>query len=100
MELSQIIIGQILTEKTERLKAGKKRTHTIHVNDRATKIDIKNALKRFYDVDAASVRIIRTVPKTRSFGRGKTMEKRHRFKKALVTLAPKSKDLDIATFKA
>ena len=99
MELSQVIIGQVVTEKSERLKMQTRKTYTLVVSPLATKIDVKNALKKFYDIDAETVRIIRTRPKTRAFGRGKTMEKRHRSKKALVTLGAKSKALDIASFK-
>ena len=99
MDLSQVIIGQIVTEKSETLKAASK-TYTLKVAPKATKVDVKNALRKFYDVDVTSVRVMRTTPKSRRFGRGNTMETRARFKKALVTLAPKSKALDLATFKA
>ena len=98
MELSQIILGQIVTEKSERQKNALK-TYTLKVNPQATKIDVKNALKKFYDIDAVSVRVMRVGPKSRAYGRGNTMEKRHRFKKALVTISAKSKALDIANFK-
>ena len=98
MDLSQVIIGQVVTEKSERLKVQPRKVHTILVAPKATKVDVKNALKKYYDVDAESVRMIRVRPKTRTIGRGRSMEKRHRSKKAMVTLAAKSKNLDIATF--
>ncbi len=98
MDLSRIIIGPVVTEKAERLKAGDVHTYTLHVAPHATKIDVKNALKTFYDIDVAAVRIIKTQPKVRDLGAGRTMEKRHAFKKALVTLAKKSKALDISAF--
>ncbi len=104
MDLSRVIIGPVVTEKAERLKAGSgkstgsKHTYTLRVVDEATKIDIKNALRTYYDVDVAKVRIVRTQTKTRMLGNGKSMEKRHSFKKALVTLAKKSKALDISAF--
>ena len=99
MDLSHTIIGQVVTEKAERLKGEK--TYTLRVHPDATKVDIKNALRRFYDIDATAVRMMRTRPKTRKMpGRGGEMEKRHRTKKALVTLAPKSKALDLTTLKA
>ncbi|MDD3897059.1 MAG: 50S ribosomal protein L23 [Candidatus Peribacteraceae bacterium] len=97
MELSRVIIGQVMTEKAEALKGIK--TFTLHIAQDATKVDVKNALKKFYDVEAASVRIMLTRPKTRQMGGRGTMEKRHRMKKALVTLSKKSKTLDLATFK-
>ena len=98
MELSNVIIGQIVTEKAESQKASN--IYTLHVNPKATKVDIKNALRKFYDADVLKVRIIRTRPKSRQHGRsGNVMEKRHRTKKAMVTISQKSKALDLATFK-
>ena len=98
MELTHVILGAIVTEKAERLKAEEK-TYTINIAPKATKIDVIAALKTFYDVDTESVRIIRTRPKTRQIGRNRTMQKRARSKKALVTLAKGSKSLDLTTFK-
>ncbi len=97
MDLSQVIIGPVVTEKAERQKAN--RTYTLRVSKRATKIDVKNALRRFYDVEVESVRVMRTTGKVRRFGRGNVMMKRQPFKKVIVTLVPKSKALDVASFK-
>jgi len=97
MDLSRVIIGPIVTEKAERLKTN--RVYTLHVDPRATKVDIKAAMRKYYDVDVASVRVVRVGPKFRSFGRGGVMRKRHPMKKVLVALVPKSKPLDIATLK-
>ena len=52
MDLTRVIIGPITTEKSERLKAKDNRVVTLRVSPDATKIDVKSALKRFYDVDA------------------------------------------------
>jgi large subunit ribosomal protein L23 len=99
MDLSRVIIGPVVTEKSERLKAGEDvHTYTLRIAPTATKIDVKNALKAFYDVEVTAVRIVRTQPKTRLLPMGGTMEKRHAFKKALVTLGKKSKPLDLAAF--
>ncbi len=98
MDLSRVIIGPVVTEKAERLKAAERHVHTLRIAPSATKVDVKKALKEFYDVEAVSVRILYTEPKTRSLGTG-VMEKRHRSKKALVTLAAESKPLDLSTFK-
>ena len=57
MDLSRIIIGPVTTEKSERQKVH--RTYTLTVHPAATKVDVQNALKRQYDVDVASVRLIR-----------------------------------------
>ena len=99
MDLTRVIIGPVVTEKAERLKAGDTtHTHTLWVVPSATKIDIKNALRRYYGVDASSVRVLRTRSKVRLLGRGIEMEKRHAGKKVIVTLAKDSKALDLAAF--
>lgn len=97
MELSQVIIGPIVTEKAERLKT--QQTYVLRVRPEATKIDVKNALRRFYDVEVASVRVLRTAPKRRIVGQGTVMEKRHRQKRMIVRLTKKSKALDLTTFR-
>ncbi len=99
MDLSTVIIGPVVTEKAERLKSsGTKHTYTMRIRNEATKVEIQKAIKQYYDADVVGVRIIHVRPKTRMIGNGKVMEKRHRFKKALVTLAAKSKPLDLASF--
>ncbi|OGJ63534.1 50S ribosomal protein L23 [Candidatus Peribacteria bacterium RIFCSPHIGHO2_02_FULL_53_20] len=97
MDLSRVILGSIVTEKAERLKAERK-TYSIKVAPAATKIEVKKALKEFYDIDVASVRVMRTRGKTRLLGQGKVMEKRHPIKKMMVTLASGSKALDLTAF--
>lgn len=97
MELSRVILGPVVTEKAERLKAAGK-TFTIKVAPDATKIEVKQALKAFYDIDVSSVRVMRTRGKARLIGQGKVMEKRHPIKKMMITLAPGSKALDLAAF--
>ncbi len=96
MHLSSVIIGPIVTEKAEKLKLERK--YVIRVKPEATKIDVKNALKKHYDIEIDSVRVLRTVPKTRIVGQGKIMEKRHRQKRMIVTLTKKSRPLDLANF--
>ncbi len=98
MELTQVILGPIVTEKAERLKASAHHTYTMRVHPHATKIDVKNALRRFYEADVQTVRIVKVAAKTRPIQAGGTMEKRHAGKKALVTLKPKSKPIDLASF--
>jgi len=98
MDLSNVIIGPVVTEKAERLKTAATHTYSLRVDPAANKIDIKKAIKRFYDLDVVSVRIQWVRPKTRQLGAHAVMEKRHRMKKALVTLAPKSKPLDLSAF--
>ena len=102
-----IIIRPRITEKTVALSYGDPRIkneedlvlkYTFEVDVDANKIEIKQALERFYDVNVEQVRILRVRPKTRKTQDGKEMEKRHAFKKALVTLSKKSKALDLASF--
>ncbi len=97
MDLSRIIIGQVMTEKAERQKAV--RSVTLRVDPAATKVDVKNALKRYFDVEATSVRVQRVGGKSRELGAGRQMQKRAPYKKMTVTLHPKSKQLDLAQFK-
>lgn len=97
MDLSLLILGPIVTEKTERLKMA--RTYTIKVRNEATKVDVKNALTKFYGVSVASVRVLRTTTKRRATGAGKFMTKRHPSKRMLVTLTEKSSALDFSKFK-
>ncbi len=99
MDLSRVVIAPVVTEKAERLK-GVNRTYTIRVAPNATKVDVINALKKYYDVEATSVRTMRTPKKTRVIGRGKVLTKRHSTKKVMVTISQKSKPLDIANFKS
>ena len=109
MDISRVIIGPVVTEKAERLKAGvpskasaksgeTKRMHTLWVAPKATKIEVRNALRRFYGVEASSVRILNVRPKTRMISAHVEMEKRHAGRKAIVTLAKDSKALDLAAF--
>lgn len=96
MHLSHVIIGQVVTEKAERQKTRK--TYTIAVANDATKIDVTNALEKYYGVEVQSIRVMRTASKSRAVGRGKVMVKRHSIKRAMITLTPKSKTLDLASF--
>lgn len=97
MDISRIILGPIVTEKAERQKLT--RTYTLKVRNEATKIDVKQALKKFYDVDVASIRALRLGHKSRALGAGKVMTKRHPSKRMIITLTPKSPALDFSKFK-
>lgn len=97
MDLSRVILGPVVTEKAERLKAERK-TYTIRVAPAATKIEVQKALKEFYDIDIVRIRVIRTRGKMRILGQGKVMEKRHPTKKMMVTLTSGSKALDLTAF--
>jgi ribosomal protein L23 len=96
MELTQVIMGEIMTEKAERQKGNK--VHTLHVHPKATKVDVSNALRRHWGIEPAKIRIIKVPAKTRLIARGKFIQKRDPKKRALVTLEPKSKVFDISNF--
>jgi len=97
MELTSVIYGPVITEKGERLKA-QLRTYALRVAPDATKILVKNALQKYFDVQVKAVRVVKVGPKTRVFGKGAIMEKRHPYKKMLVTLTKESKALDLSAF--
>ncbi|MBI1812168.1 50S ribosomal protein L23 [Candidatus Peregrinibacteria bacterium] len=101
MDLTSVIAGPVVTEKAERLKAqGPRRTYTLQIHPSSTKIDVKKALKKYFDVEAVSVRIGWVRPKQRSLQGAGMMEKRHRSKRAIVTVSEKSKPLDLSAFEA
>ncbi|MFH0851799.1 MAG: 50S ribosomal protein L23 [Candidatus Peregrinibacteria bacterium] len=100
MSYARTILGPVVTEKAERQKAAERHTYTLWADKSATKIDVKSALEHFYDVEVDCVRVMRTVSKSRSFGAaGQVMVKRPARKKVFVTLRPKSKPLDLSSFK-
>ena len=96
MDSTRVIVGTVVTEKAERLKM--KKTHLLRIHPAATKVDVRNALRLHFGVDPLSVRVLRVRPKDRALGGGKTMRKRDATKRAYVTLAPKSKALDLTAF--
>lgn len=96
MDLTHVILGEVVTEKAERLKL--KKVATLRVHPQATKVDIANALRLHFGVQPASVRIMNVRSKRRLAGRGRSVEKRRASKRALVTLAAKSKALDLTKF--
>ncbi len=98
MDLARVITGQIVTEKAERQKA-QHRTYTLKIDAAATKIDVTNALEALFDVQVVSVRVLWLGPKTRALSGSNFMTKRHRSKRAIVTLGEKSKALDLTNLK-
>ena len=101
MDLSRIIMGPVVTEKAERLKAdAAHRTYTLRVSPSATKVDIRRAIEHFYDVSVATVRVLKTRAKTRAINPHQSMEKRHSTRKAMVTLTKNSKALDLTSFRS
>ncbi len=82
METTQILLKPVLTEKTSREEA--KGLYTFIVACGASKIDIKNAVRTLYGVNAVSVTVRPTPQKVRIVGRGREITKRDRVKKATI----------------
>ncbi|MFA5842944.1 MAG: 50S ribosomal protein L23 [Candidatus Gracilibacteria bacterium] len=96
MDLSQILLKPVVTEKSTREEA--KGKYTFLVNDHATKIDIQNAIKMLYGVKVEKVSVRQVLEKTRLVGRGRVLTKRSAGKKITITLE-KGKTLDPYKFK-
>jgi len=83
MNLSQVILGAVVTEKSMK-EAGEKGYHTVIVHADASKTDIKAAFTKMYHVDICKVRIIKSPSKTRVRAKHGPQIKRKPRKKALV----------------
>lgn len=94
MDTSSVILGNLVTEKSERLKEG--RIYTLRVAPKATKVQVLQALKSLYGVEPTSIRMVRSPAKKRK-GPSGPVTKRRAHKKAIVTLSEKSKALDLAS---
>ena len=80
----------IFTEKTDNLRA--QNQYTFAVDPSLTKTEIKLAIQELFNVKVTAVNtaVIKTeILKKKRFRRGSTFRKR-KFKKAIVTLAPKN----------
>ena len=97
MNLTQIILGEVMTEKALRLK--EKKIYVLKVHPAATKVDVQNALRQYFDVEPRAVRMLYVQPKERVVARGKTVRKRPASKRAIITLTEKSKSLDLTNFR-
>ena len=82
MMAEDIIIAPVVTEKSsDGIQEGK---YTFKVNKKATKIDIKNAVEKLFEVKVLSVNTVTVKGKEKRVGRnvGKTSD----WKKAIVTI--------------
>jgi large subunit ribosomal protein L23 len=84
MDVRQIIIEPVVSEKSYALMADGK--YTFRVEDRAHKTQIADAVERIFGVRVAAVRTakVRSKPKRRGLYGGRTRS----WKKAVVQLAP------------
>ena len=95
MDLSQVIIAPVITEKTHAKQVSAK--YVFKINKNANKIEVKQAIEKFYGIKPSSVNITLMQPKKRTVGRGNVIQKRKALKKAVITL-PKGKTIDITKF--
>jgi len=94
MNSHHIILRPVVTEKAS--KMAEKMSYVFLVHNKATKIEVKNAIKEIFGQDVATVRSSITPRKTRIMRRTLT-NKRDEMKKVIVTLKGRKK-LDITKF--
>jgi len=84
VDVRQVIIGPVVSEKSYALMADGK--YTFRVDDRAHKTQIAHAVEEIFNVRVAAVRTakVRSKPKRRGLHGGRTRS----WKKAIVQLAP------------
>jgi large subunit ribosomal protein L23 len=68
LEPSAIIVAPVVTEKSERLKAGQN-SYTFRVRCAANKIEIRQAVERLFKVHVTAVRVQNYEGKLRRLGR-------------------------------
>lgn len=84
MNLSQVIVQPVLTEKSVQGELLNKYTFIVHQD--ATKVDVKRAIKMLFGATVAKVNMKKGLPKFR-LGRGrKPMQKRATTRQAIITL--------------
>lgn len=92
MSYADIIKRPIITEKTATLSIGQK--YVFEVDYKANKTLVKQAIEHLFpEVKVDKVNVMNVKPKTKKMGRyvGKT----NRVRKAIVTLTPDSKPIEI-----
>jgi large subunit ribosomal protein L23 len=82
INLTDVLIRPIETEKTVSMVD----KFTFEVHPKASKSDVKEAVKEFYGVEVLEVNVINLPEKTKVVGRGHIARKRAPFRKAIVTL--------------
>ncbi len=90
----KVLISPITTEKTTSLK----NKAVFKIDPKATKEDVKKAVKEFYGIDVIAVNIVNLPAKLRLVGKGRPVRKRAPSKKAIVSLA-EGTTIDFNAFK-
>jgi large subunit ribosomal protein L23 len=86
MHVYDILKRPVVTEKSN-AQADNLRQYTFEVDQRANKIQVKDAVETAFNVKVVGVRIISIPAKRGRYGRS-TIVKKPALKKAVVTLAP------------
>ena len=93
MRPEDVIIAPVITEKSnDELQAGK---YTFRVNKKATKIDIRNAVEKLFEVKVINVNTLSVKGKEKRMG--KTSGKTSDWKKAIVTIDTNPSDMTYLT---
>lgn len=85
---SDIVLGALVTEKSERLRSGQN-SYTFRVARRATKVDIRRAIETLFRVHVTEIRVMNFGGKVRRMGM--FVGPRPDWKKAIVCLKPGEK---------
>ncbi len=93
MSVYSILKKPVITEKSQRLEL--RGVYTLIVDDRATKVDVRSAVEKLYNVKVDKVNMIRTRAKFRVNGKHGVQIKRKESSKALVTLADNARIADL-----
>ncbi|MBD3948967.1 50S ribosomal protein L23 [Tuanshanicoccus lijuaniae] len=92
MQLSEVVLRPIITEQTVRLMDENK--YTFEVDRRANKTHVKQAVEAMFEgVKVAKVNTINVDGKAKRMGRYQGFTRR--YKKAIVTLTPESKTIEL-----
>lgn len=95
MDTLHTILKPVVTEKA--MKRGEMNQYTFYIHPKATKIDVKIAVRELYGHEVANVRLMTVPSKTRSLRRSEVI-KRNESRKAIVTLKGKKK-IDVTKVK-
>jgi len=94
MDARDVIKRPVITERSSELMAEKK--YTFEVDLRANKTQVKDAVEEIFGVKVAKVNIMNYQGKVKRVGKFKGLTNRRR--KAIVTLTPDSKEIEIFDF--
>lgn len=91
MKTTDVILRPVISEKANKL--AEKMIYMFYVNSKATKVDVKKAVKDLYGHDVARVQMIVTPNKTKMLKKS-LVDKRKAMKKAVVKMKG-GKKLDV-----